>query len=44
MEEITLKVIENDHDKVVLENKKGDRFIFNPMTQNGESLYDFLLM
>lgn len=44
MQEITLKVIEHDHDRVVLENKNGEKFIFNPMTQNGESLYDFLLM
>lgn len=44
MVEITLKVIEHNHDRVVLENKNGDRFTFNPMTKNGESLYDFIIM
>jgi len=43
MKEITIYIAVEEHDKVVLLNKNGDSFTFNPMTRNGEELNDFLM-
>ena len=39
---INLKIIKKEETKVVLQNKNGDTFEFNPNTKNGETLFDFL--
>lgn len=44
MKEIIIFIAMEEHDKVILLNKNGDTFTFNPMTENGEQLNDFLLM
>lgn len=42
MEKIEIEIIEKTDTKVVLKNKNGDEFEFNPSTKNGEELFDFL--
>jgi hypothetical protein len=42
MEKIEIEIVEKTETKVVLKNKNGDEFEFNPNSKNGESLFDFL--
>ena len=39
---IELKVIKKTQTKIILENKNGDTFVFDPNSTKGESLFDFL--
>lgn len=40
---IEIKVVEEEHDYVLLQNAKGDTFSYNPLSGNGEELANFLL-
>ncbi len=42
MEKIEIEVVQKTENKVVLKNKNGYEFEFNPNTKNGEELFDFL--
>ena len=39
---LIITVSQKSHNKVILTNKNGDEFEFNPVTKNGENLFDFL--
>ena len=41
-EKINIEILQKTHTKVVLKNKNGDTFDFNPNSKNGEQLFDFL--
>lgn len=44
MKKITIEIKAESHTEIVLINKRGDTFTFNPTTRNGESLLDFLTL
>jgi len=42
MNKIEIEIVEKTETKVVLKNRNGNEFEFNPNTKNGEELFDFL--